>query len=166
MKLKLVRIKPGAIVFQDHSFPHWGIHTGLGEENRLFKFTPMNTDHNRFDVRAWGYGLNETIHGKGAYGCGSLFVAAEDLIFVEEDDASVYEPNNPTREQVKRMPKRLGPDKGFENFMYRYHPLTQDDIARALARDSFDQLKRGIEDMLRVAYNSGYRRAKKNANIK
>jgi hypothetical protein len=61
--------------------------------------------------------------------------------------------------------KRIGPDKGFTNFMNYYKPLTQDEIDRAIAAcGAYGMLTlgRAIEDMLRVAYNSGYRRAKKN----
>lgn len=61
--------------------------------------------------------------------------------------------------------KQVGPEKGFKHFLVYYKPLTQDDIARAIvAAGIYGELTlgRGIEDMLRVAYNSGYRRANKN----
>jgi len=76
------RIKVGAIVFCDMSFPHWGIHIGIGEEDRLFKYDALDTRHNRYDLRAHGYGLP----AKDSYGNGSLFVSSNDIIILDVSD--------------------------------------------------------------------------------
>lgn len=89
MKKRFCRIKVGAIVFSDHSFPHWGEHIGKGQETRPFVMSPMDTSHNRYDLRAWGFGLSTAEHGEGAYGNGSLFVRAEDIEIVELEGVAI-----------------------------------------------------------------------------
>ena len=90
------RIRVGAIVFSDHSFPVWGEHIGKGEELRPFLLEPMDVHHNRYTCRAWGYGLMPSQHGENAYGNGSLFVRKEDIeIFTSVNEAEVYRPALP-----------------------------------------------------------------------
>lgn len=97
------KIKIGAMVYCDHSFPHWGVDIGLGEELRPFEITRLDTSHSRYDLRAWGYGLSTAIHGEGAYGNGSLFVSAEDIeILTAINVTEVYRPALPQVKTVKR----------------------------------------------------------------
>lgn len=103
--MQIARIRVGAIVFSDRSFPHWGEHIGVGQEDRMFEFTPLDTNHNRYDLRAWGFGLMTGQYGEGAYGNGSLFVSKEDVILSDEDCwDTIYKPALPTRK-----PKQLSP---------------------------------------------------------
>lgn len=102
--MQIARIKVGAIVFSDRSFPHWGEHIGVGQENRMFEFAPLDTNHNRYDLRAWGFGLQTGQYGEGAYGNGSLFVSAEDVILSEEDNwDTIYKPAIPEREGKQHL---------------------------------------------------------------
>jgi hypothetical protein len=101
----IARIRVGAIVLSDRSFPHWGEHIGVSQENRMFEFTPLDTRHNRYDLRAWGFGLMTTQYGEGAYGNGSLFVSKEDVIFTEEEAwDTIYKPA-----KLELKPKKLSP---------------------------------------------------------
>ena len=103
--MKIARIKIGAIVFQDRSFPHWGEHIGVGQEDRMFEFTPIDTNHNRYDLRAWGFGLQTKQYGEGSYGNGSLFVSADDVIFSEEEAwESIYKPAIPIEKKQQLSP--------------------------------------------------------------
>lgn len=103
--MKIARIKVGAIVFSDRSFPHWGEHIGVGQEDRMFEFAPLDTSHNRYDLRAWGFGLMTSQYGEGAYGNGSLFVSKEDVIFSEEEAwDSIYKPAIPIKKDKRLKP--------------------------------------------------------------
>jgi hypothetical protein len=103
--MRIARIKVGAIVFSDRSFPHWGEHIGVGQEDRMFEFAPLDESHQRYDLRAWGFGLKTKDAGEGAYGNGSLFVSKDDVIFSEEEAwDSIYKPAIP---EVKS--KQLSP---------------------------------------------------------
>jgi hypothetical protein len=94
--MQIARIRVGAIVFSDHSFPRWGEHIGVGQEDRMFEFQPLDTNHNRYDLRAWGFGLLTKQYEDEAYGNGSLFVSKEDIIFSEEEAwDSIYKPAIP-----------------------------------------------------------------------
>lgn len=102
-----MKIKRGAIVFSDHSFPHWGEHIGVGQEDRLFKFDPLDVSHNRFDLRAHGFGLTTVGFGTEAYGNGSLFVSKDDVEQVEvteEEYATIFKPAIPIVVPKKKKP--------------------------------------------------------------
>lgn len=102
-----MRINKGAIVFSDHSFPHWGEHIGVGQEDRLFKFDSLDTRHNRYDLRAWGFGLTTVGNGDGAYGNGSLFVSREDTVIVDvtdEEYAAIFKPAIPVEKPKRKKP--------------------------------------------------------------
>lgn len=101
MKKQYCRIRVGAVVFSDHSFPIWGEHIGVGEELRPFEMSPMDTSHNRYDCRAWGYGLHKE---PGAYGNGSLFVRAEDIEIL--DSVNVTEVHRPALPQPPKPEKK------------------------------------------------------------
>ena len=96
------RIKRGAIVFSDHSFPVWGEHIGVGQEDRLFECDPLDTNHNRYDLRAHGFGLQGV-----AYGNGSLFVSASDVEFLEVTEKeynTIFKPAFPEVKLKKMKP--------------------------------------------------------------
>jgi hypothetical protein len=100
--MQIARIRVGAIVFSDHSFPVWGEHIGVGQEDRMFVFTPLDTNHNRYDLRAWGFGLATKQYQEGAYGNGSLFVSKEDIIFSDEEAwDSIHKPAIPIKEDKR-----------------------------------------------------------------
>lgn len=119
------RIKVGAIVFSDRSFPHWGEHIGVGEEYRLFQYSPLDTRHNRYDLSAHGYGL------AGAYGNGSLFVSKKDVILVdvsEDDYDSIFMPAIPVKEE-----KRLEPG---------YYLVVEDDYSEIVKVQRHEEVSR------------------------
>lgn len=103
--MKIARIRVGAIVFSDRSFPHWGEHIGVGQEDRMFEFAPLDTNHNRYDLRAFGFGLMTSQYGEDAYGNGSLFVSAADVIFSDEEAwDSIYKPAIPLKKEKRLKP--------------------------------------------------------------
>ena len=89
---RMGRIKKGAVVFQDRSFPHWGIHIGVDAVDTVFEVSELDKQHDRFDLTAWGYGLKSCDYGEGAYGNGSLFVNAADVIFLSNEEADAQPP--------------------------------------------------------------------------
>jgi hypothetical protein len=94
--MRIARIRVGARVFSDRSFPHWGEHIGVGQEDRMFEFKPLDQNHNRYDLRAWGFGI------EGAYGNGSLFVSKDDVIFSDEEAwDTIYKPAIPIKEDKR-----------------------------------------------------------------
>lgn len=91
MSIGYCRIKSGATVFQDHSFPVWGVHIGIGEVDRPFIITEQNSDYNSYTLRAFGYGLlGEKIYDSDCYGNGALFVKSTDVVIIPEIDAAGY----------------------------------------------------------------------------
>ena len=83
--MKVARIRCGAIVFQDRSFPHWGHHIGAECVDQLFKVGDFDANHNSYTVTAFGYGFQGDTYGPGAYGNGALFVKVDDLSIFEVD---------------------------------------------------------------------------------
>lgn len=102
MERRLARIKEGAVVFQDRSFPHWGKDIGSKEPQTVFEVIRYSVEHNRHDLVAWGYGLKTDQFGEGAYGNGALFVKDEDVMFLTDEEALTIPPfkkRNPPKEK-------------------------------------------------------------------
>lgn len=100
--MQVARIKIGATVFSDRAFPIWGEHIGVGQEDRMFEFMPLDVQYNRYELRAWGFGIHTDQYGEGAYGNGPLFVHIDDVIISDEDAwDTIYKPMVKINKQLK-----------------------------------------------------------------
>lgn len=106
---RMGRIKKGATVFQDHGFPNWGEHIGEDHVDLVFEVSELDKLHKRFDLTAFGYGLKTSTNGEGAYGNGSLFVDAKDVLFLSNEEADEQPPFKVVK---RRKPK---PDTTFSD---------------------------------------------------
>ncbi len=76
-KMKKGRIRMGASYWQDFSGKKWP--ENPSDANLIFDIGPLDARHKRYTCTAVGHGVTGGAHKD--YGCGSLFVKEEDIIF-------------------------------------------------------------------------------------
>lgn len=87
-----VRIRKGAVVFQDRRFPVWGRDIGENAIDMVFDVISYSISHDRFDVCAYGYGYRSAGCGSEAYGNGGLFVNFADVIMLSQAEIDALPP--------------------------------------------------------------------------